>query len=400
MGRLRVLYLGFAFPPGLQSRYPHLNPAGHAFEVQLVRELRKHVDLRTVGLLPIRVPPLDAAADAASGIAHELTLEVRRPELLHQFRSLWKLLTQYRRWRGDGWHPDIVLSYNLSPVYNAFVRKLRHQTERPKAVLLLLDSSQLGRSLPSSKRIRYCFKPLVVPDVAMVEKFDACIGLSQTVSKYFQPRNVPFLWMPGACTPSRYSDQVNATERSERTASPTRFGYFGALAAHAGIGEFTKTFLSMSLPATFHVCGYGKLSAELAQLAAKDDRLEFLGLLPRAEDCLRFGASCDVLVNPRPSTHGNENNFASKVFEYALCGRAVLTSRLSGVEQVLGNAAYYFDPNDFENNLRAVLSEVVKEDRSDLRQRGRQIRDRVCTQYNWPTQARRVADFLANLDSA
>src|SRR5579859_8046257 len=140
----RLLYLGFAFPPGVAAHYPNLNPAGHALETQMVQELRHYFEIRSVGLLPIEPPQFDAA-DPGSGIAHDLILVEKPPEICHRLRALARLKDQYRLWRAAGWEPDLVLIYNLSPVYNQFVSWLRRQPRAPKIVLLLLDSANLGQ---------------------------------------------------------------------------------------------------------------------------------------------------------------------------------------------------------------------------------------------------------------
>ena len=131
-------------------------------------------------------------------------------------------------------------------------------------------------------------------------------------------------------------------------------------------------------------------------MARQDPRLKFHGL-HTPDDCLAFGQSCDVLVNPRPATHGNENNFSSKLFDYALTGRAILTSRLSGAEDVLGPEAFYFDPQSFEPSLQQALLTVAASSRAELDRRGQAIQSRVTSQFSWHRQGARLTSFLQGL---
>ena len=71
----RLLYLGFAFPPGVQSRFPGINPAGHRFETEMITALRRHFEIRSVGLLPFEISAADArlrlhttSSDAAGAV--------------------------------------------------------------------------------------------------------------------------------------------------------------------------------------------------------------------------------------------------------------------------------------------------------------------------------------------
>jgi len=120
----RLLYLGFAFPPGMAALHPDLNPAGHALETQMVNELRRYFEIRSAGVLPLE-PQSTELASAGSGIDHELLLLEKAPEVWHRFCSLARLKRQYRLWRSSGWEPDAVLVYNMSPIYNQFVNWLR-----------------------------------------------------------------------------------------------------------------------------------------------------------------------------------------------------------------------------------------------------------------------------------
>ena len=370
---------------------PGLNPAGHALETQMMSELREYFEVRSAGVLPLEPPALEGP-DPKSGIAHDIILLEKPPELYHRLRSLSCLKAQYRRWRSMGWEPEVVLVYNMSPIYNQFLRWLRRHPKCPKLVLLLLDSPNLGTPVHRWKQFRRRFKPMYTPDSDMIWRFDACIGLSKVTEQYFRPRNVPFLWMPGGCAPAR-ACRPDSPAVDQRNGS-VRLGYFGALADHAGIRPLIDTVLSIKIPATLEICGYGKLSDTLNALALGNSRLKFHGLLTPS-DCLQFGYCCDVLINPRPSSHGNENNFSSKLFEYALTGRSILTSNLSGVEDVLGPQAFYFDPHDFHRSLRENLFALANTNRAELDRRGAAIQERVVSQFCWAKQGERLASFLS-----
>lgn len=387
----RLLYLGFAFPPGVQAQFPEINPAGHAFETQMLAALRAHFEIKSAGVLPVVAPKIPQPTEAASGVAHELVLLERAPELWHRLRSLAQLKRHFRQWLAAGWRPDAVLVYNFSPIYNNFLRWLKRQPSPPKFILLLLDSAHLGRALPRWKRLRHRLKPLVIPDAEMLGEFDACIGLSQAAEKFFAPRQVPFLWMPGGCQPERAPTE-NAPASCD--SSPIRFGYFGALAPHSGALPMVETFLASAWSNSLHICGHGKQSETVAQLARRDARMQFHGLQPSPDACLRLAQSWDVLINPRPAGFGNENNFPSKIFEYGLCARAILTTRMSGVDSVLGPEAFYFDAGNFAAELNLQLSALAALPRAELRRRGNALRERVTAQYAWPKQAASMAAFI------
>ncbi len=359
----------------------------------MVGEIRGCFDIRSAGVLPL-TPPQVAAADPDSGVAHDVILLEKSPELYHRFRSLACLKAQYRKWSLEGWEPDVVMVYNLSPIYNQFLLWLRKHPRCPKLVLLLLDSPSLGVPQKRWKAFRRRFKPMYTPDSEMLGRFDACVGLSKVTERYFRPRQVPFLWMPGGCNPKRVTGADSA--RFPARNGSLRLGYFGCLSEHAGVRPLVETVLGSGVPATVEICGYGRLDDKLSRVVGQDPRLKFHGL-QTPEACLAFGQSCDVLVNPRPATHGNENNFSSKLFDYALTGRSILTSKLSGAEDVLGPEAFYFDPARFEPNLQQALITVASSSREELDRRGQAIQNRVTSQFSWNSQGARLASFLRGL---
>ncbi|MCH7497264.1 MAG: glycosyltransferase family 4 protein [Candidatus Marinimicrobia bacterium] len=70
-----------------------------------------------------------------------------------------------------------------------------------------------------------------------------------------------------------------------------------------------------------------------------------------------------------------------KLFEYMLCGCAVVTSDLKMIRQYAGEAAVFVPPGDVDG-LRQMLISLLRDDtrREDLARRGREL---VETRYNW-----------------
>jgi len=384
----RLLYLGLAFPPGVADVFPEAQPAGHLIETCLVNSIRPYADIKSVGISWLHVeeaPP----GGTAPGLPHALNLLECKPELFHRLRSLARLKRAYLDWTSSGWVPDVIMVCNFSPVYNGFVRWLSARANRPRLLLYLADSVGLQSHLSLSKRVRYALKPLRWLDSDMVRYFDACVAVSKDTEGFFRARNYPWLWLPNGCDAARAVRTGGAPP-----ASGPRFGYFGTMAPHGGIDRLIEVFRGWKSNAELHICGWGKKKEEIAAACAQDSRLRFLGV-KTPDECVRFVRDCDVMVNPRPIVPGNENNFSSKVFEYSLGGRAILTSRLSGVDQVLGPEAFYFDARQFEPGLRQALEHVASLPREELHRRGKAIQDRMLAEFSWERQGRRLRDFIS-----
>ena len=387
MSTPRLLYLGQAFPPGVSARFPELQPAGHLIETNLVESVRPWFDIRSVGVSSLDLENWHPTDASSPGLPNALNLTEKPPELLHRWKALRRLQRAFQSWCDDGWRPEVIVVCNLSPIYNAFIRWLRRRPSRPRLVLYLADSATLGVKIPRSRRLRYRFKPLVYPDEEMVDCFDACVAVSRSNQARFAARGIPWLWQPNGCDPRRAIRDAGSTD------GPVSFGYFGSLAEHTGLPALLQLFTARPRPNPLHLVGFGKTKTAIAELCGRQANVHFAsGLTP--DECLQFAQQCDVLINPRPLWPGNENNFASKVFEYALAGRAILTSRVSGVDLVLGDEACYFDEKDFERSLDQALVRVAETPRAELRRRGAAIQSRLLTEFSWQRQGERLAQFI------
>jgi glycosyltransferase involved in cell wall biosynthesis len=390
--RLRLLYLSNAFPPGVTGRFPSLNPAGHTTETRMAQALSQLAQVSTIGLLPGEVYGQLEPKDTSLGLEHELLLWDREPVLWYRWLAWRKLRRFYISRATRSRVPDILLVRNLSPVFNRFVNWLRRQDPRPRIVLVLADSGTLGQHVKFSRRLRYALKPMQTLDAQAVQWYDACISFGNGTRRYFEPRGVPWLWMPSAFN-FRYDPPPGASSES----GPIRFGYFGALAEHASVLPMVKVFLAAQVPGTLHVCGFGKLSDALQKLAGQHPRFRFDGLLQTQADCLAWAQQVDVLINPRLPVWGLENSFPSKIFEFTMTGKAILTTRTGGVDEVLGPEAFYLETENFEVSLREKLRMLSATDRAELQRRGTLTRQRILRDFNWDEQARHMITFMTGV---
>lgn len=389
--RLRLYCWNTLFPPGWAGRQASLH--GYCGDILLWQNLSQLADVSTVGLLPGKLwKKRFEPKDDSPGLEHDLVLWDRNPALWHRWVSWRKLRRYYLEKVRREEMPDAIVIYNLHHVCNHFVRWLRRQPRRPIIVLRIGDSGGLGEKVPWSRRLRYRFKPMQMLEAQSVLMYDACIISSITSKRYFEPRGVPWMWYPTA-----YKFEYRPPSSQTGQNGPIRFGYFGTLSNGSATLLVVRAFLKAGVEGTLHVCGHGPLAAELEQLARSHSNFYFDGFLPKESDCLDWAQKVDVLINSRPPTQGQDNSFPSKVLEYGVAGKAILSSRTAGVSQVLGEEGIYFDAEDFETSLEKKIREVSAMDRTELQRRAQVIRNRIVSEFSPEEQARRVFEFLTKI---
>ena len=391
--RLRLLYLCNIFPPGWGGR-KEVPVHGYHSDAILWQRVSQLAGLSTVGTLygtlwKQRHEPRDGHSP---GLEHELLLWDRNPALWHRWISWRKLRRYYLEKIQRGEMPDAIVVLNLQPVYNYFVKWLRRQPRRPLIVLFLGDSGGLGEKIPPLRRFRYRFKPMQMLEAESVLLYDAALVSAMGAKQYFEPRGVPWLWFP-ACYKFEYQPPPPSLNQN----GPIRFGYFGALGNSYASTTLVRAFLNAGVPGSLHICGGGAVSDELKQLAGRHQNFHFDGFLPRASDCLDWAQKLDVLINPRITGQGQDNSFPSKILEYGVAGKAILSTRVGGVDEVLGEEGIYFDPENFEASLRQKIREISGMDRSELQRRAGIIRERIVREFSPDKQARRILAFLDGL---
>ena len=359
----------------------------------MAQALSRQAEVSTVGMLAREIFGKLEPRDDSIGLEHELLLWDRRPELWHRWHS-WRQLRRFylektARSGRARCYPGGKSGAGIQPFCALAAAAIAPSMDR-------VDSRRCrnaGTENSVLKRLRYAFKPMVTLDVGKVILwYDACISFGFGTRRYFEPRGVPWMWMPSA-----FNFHYDPPPASPAQTGPIRFGYFGQLAERTSVLPMVQGFLDAKVPGTLHVCGYGNLSNVLKELAGRHSNFHFDGLMPKQSDCLPWAQKVDVLINPRLPIRGLENSFPSKIFDFGMTGKAILSTRLSGVDKVLGEEGIYLETDDFAGSLRQKLREVAAMDRTELQRRGTAIRERVLKDFNWDEQARRMIEFLTGI---
>jgi glycosyltransferase involved in cell wall biosynthesis len=137
-------------------------------------------------------------------------------------------------------------------------------------------------------------------------------------------------------------------------------GYIGSLEYWVDLETVISSLPSLDV--TLLVVGpglftdYGEKIKQMANENGVADRVIFTGSVP-FKDLAVFISAMDIGLNPLKNMAKNEMTVGGKVFNYLSCGRPVLSSRMPAVEEMLGDALFYFDDKpSFVSQVNAILA--------------------------------------------
>jgi glycosyltransferase involved in cell wall biosynthesis len=119
--------------------------------------------------------------------------------------------------------------------------------------------------------------------------------------------------------------------------------------------------------------------SQLKALAAElgiDDDVVFVGGVPQ-EETVRFYQAADVLIYP-----SFNETFGLPILEAMACGTPVVTSNVSSMPEIAGDAAVLIDPSD-PDSIAAGILRACGPEADEIRQRGYRRAD----QFNWGATA-------------
>jgi glycosyltransferase involved in cell wall biosynthesis len=191
-------------------------------------------------------------------------------------------------------------------------------------------------------------------------------------------------------------DQKRLTHVKEKYALPDRFILFvGTLEPRKNVLGLVKAFARLNVPTDFCklvIAGlrgwmYNEIFDEIEAGNLKD-RVCFLGYVPR-DDLVCLYNMAEIFVYP-----SFYEGFGFPPLEAMACGVPVITSNVSSMPEIAGDAAVLIDPQNTEmltKTIQELLNDPSK--KNDLRKRGlEQVK-----KFSWEKTASKIVDICRRL---
>lgn len=174
--------------------------------------------------------------------------------------------------------------------------------------------------------------------------------------------------------------------------------FSGTLNRTNGVDMLLHAFQRLNDPSyRLWIFGRGPLGSLVNDAAQSDNRIVFFGFVPDQSAVTRVQQQATLLVSLRMHNDLiNRYTFPSKIREYMLSGRPVLSTLSPGIPDEYYEHMYILKEESVEG-LSQSIHEICSKSADELSSVGANARSFVLTQKNWSQQARRIMDFLCTL---
>ncbi len=269
----------------------------------------------------------------------------RRPALWLQAVTLvacmtWQTLAQHVRHRPDVIHaqwivPSALVAYAMRPITRTPYIITSHGA----------DAFRLNSGLV--KRVK----------LAAINGAARFVGVSRDITEQFLVARTPVEVQPCGIDFELWKNLVG-----QRAPEDGRILFVGRLTAKKGVADAIRAVAGLD-DVQLRIIGDGPLAGELKELATSlnaDERVLFLGQLPREQIAEEFRVATGVLIPSVDAPDGDRDGTPNVLGEAIAAGVPVVASRIAGISDyvVAGATGLLHEPGDVEG-LRACLVSLV-----------------------------------------
>lgn len=220
---------------------------------------------------------------------------------------------------------------------------------------------------------------------------DDYILYAEPMADFLKIKNKPWLLMEGSINNRELNKNKIIISKND---AKFIVMYSGTIDKKFGLFELVNAFNYLDDKFELWITGGGKDADELKQLCFNNTKVKYFGFLPSREDLLALQRKASAFVNIRdPKIPASKYCFPSKLFEYMLIGKPVITCELEGIPKEYYNYLIKFknlDSKEIANVIKtvAVMPENTKHKLGEI------TRKFIMENKNNCKQAERILDFI------
>lgn len=283
----------------------------------------------------------------------------------------------------------IVLAYSMRSPIMASAAAIKKIIPSAKLYLIITDLPQYMDLAPS--RIKKVLKRVdSLQQRKLIRIFDGYILYAEKMSEAIGIAKDDYMVMEGSISIDECQEPKIANTETEKTV----IMYSGSVSLRYGIPELLDAFDLLDKDQyELWITGSGDAGSLVKERSEKNPSIKYYGFLESREQLLELQSKASMLISMRkPTEEASKYCFPSKIFEYMITGKPVLSFRIDGIPD-----AYYnyliemgsLDPESIKESIQKVGA-MTRDERERLGAAGRAF---VINNKNNVSQAKRICEF-------
>ena len=222
-------------------------------------------------------------------------------------------------------------------------------------------------------------------------KVDDFILYSAPMAEFLKIQNRPWMVMEGSIS----VEEIQKTPaKQDIDNDKVSVMYSGYLDRNYGIDKLVSAFEFLDDKYELWITGSGPAENIVKEAAARDNRIKFFGFLNSREDLISLQQKATMLINMRdPNVQASDYCFPSKIFEYMLTGKPVLSCKLGGIPEEYFDCLIQIRSFSSEDIATAIkeIGTISKEEKNKIGEKNKQF---IISKKNNIEQAKKIVYFI------
>lgn len=286
----------------------------------------------------------------------------------------------------------IICYYPSLPQMNATI-KAKSKNDNIKTVLIVPDIPMfmnLQKNLSNVKQViqNYINKKAL----KMIQNFDSYVVLTEKMADALKIEKEKCIVLEGIINYNEKNYQIHLNKTNKK-----KIVYAGSLHEKYGLRNYIEAIKQINNnDVEFYIFGSGEMSDEIRELAKKDKRIIFMGYKDR-NTVLAYQRKAYALINPRPiDEEYTQYSFPSKVMEYMVSARPVLTTKLESIPKEYYEYLYFIEDSS-SKGIKEAIEQILKKDEYELINKGKLAQEFIYNNKNNRIQMKKLLDFISNM---
>ena len=281
---------------------------------------------------------------------------------------------------------DLIMSFNMYSQFGESALYLKKILGVP--LVPILADLPIESATAYSGLYKFVFPMIKRNTFKRIRQLQHCIILNENVRGYLNS-NCTSLIIPGGVDET--SEQFEYKEVTEKNII-----YAGALTEYSGIRNLMDAVAQLGNEYVLKIYGSGELSPFVKEISSNIGNIQYCGVLP-IEQMREKMKSAWVLVNPRSTDDPISSvSFPSKLFEYVMCKRPVITTKFNGMPNDILNIVWSCGSGSVDEIMSALIS-INESTNFEIKKKVENAYEYIFERYNWNRIGEDIEHYLNHI---